>query len=321
MRKTTLAAAAALLVATCPTLPHAQPYPAKAIRFVVPFAPGGGTDYLARLIALKLSESMGQPVIIDNRPGGGGTIGADIVAQSPPDGYTLVLGSPGSLSVNPNLAQTPYDPLRDFTPLSLATISPFAISANAALPAGNIRELIELAKSRPGTLNYGTSGVGSMGYFAGEHLKMRTGVNAVHVAFKGSAPVSVALMSGEIQLSWENLPVVLPLARSGKLKVLGIGSPARSALAPELPAIAETVPGFEAITAFGVLGPAKMPAAIVKRLNDELVKALKEPKVSELLASRGMQSSANTPSEYARFIQREYHTYGEIIRKTGIKAE
>jgi len=248
-------------------------------------------------------------------------LGADIVAKSPPDGYTILLGSPGSLSVNPNLTKTPYDPLRDFTPLSLATLSPFAIAANTVVPASTVKELIALAKSKPGTLNYGTAGTGSTGHFAGEHFRMLTGIDIVHVAFKGSAPATTALLSGETQLSFENLPGLLPLARGGKIKILGVGSITRSPLAPEVPPIAESVPGYESVTAFGVLAPAKLPVAIIKRLNDELVKGLNEPKVSKLLASRGMQSVPNTPAEYASFLRREYIRYGEIIKKTGIRIE
>ena len=293
-------------------------YPAKTIRFVVPFAPGGGTDYLARLIALKLTESMGQPVIVDNRAGGGGIAGADIVAKSPPDGYTILLGSPGSLSINPNFTKTPYDPLRDFTPLTLATLSPFAVAAHSAVPASSVKELIALAKSRPGTLNYGTAGTGSAGHFSGEYFRMLTGINIVHVPYKGSALSSTAVLSGELQLTFENLPIVLPLARGGKMKILGVGSTTRSLLAPEIPTIAETVPGYESVTAFGVLAPAKLPAAITKRLHDELVKALNESKISDQLASRGMQTATNAPAEYAEFLRREHMRYGDIIKKTGI---
>jgi len=321
MQRIAVIAVTMLLVLAGSVSAQGQSYPTKAIRFVVPFTPGGGTDYLARLIALKLSEYLGQPVIADNRAGAGGVLGADIVAKSPPDGYTLLLGSPGSLSVNPNLTKTPYDPLRDFTPLTLATISPFALAANSAVSANTLRELIELAKSKPGTLNYATAGTGSTGHFAGEHFRMLTGINIVHVPFKGGAPATNAVLSGETQLSFENLPNLLPLARSGKLKILGVGSTARSTLAPDVPAIAESVPGFESVTAFGVLAPAKLPVAIVKRLNDEIVKILNEPKVSELLAARGMQSVPNTPDDYARFLRREYLRYGEIIKKTGIKIE
>jgi tripartite-type tricarboxylate transporter receptor subunit TctC len=321
MQRYTVIAVTMLLVLAGSVSAQGQGYPTKPIRFVVPFAPGGGTDYLARLIALKLSDSLGQPVIVDNRPGAGGVLGADIVAKSPPDGYTILLGSPGSLSVNPNLTKTPYDPLRDFSPLSLATLSPFAIAANIAVPANTVKEVIALAKSKPGALNYGHAGIGSTGHFSGEHFRMLTGINIVHVPFKGSAPASTALLSGETQLSFENLPVLLPLAHSGKLKILGVGSTTRSALAPEVPAIAESVPGYESVTAFGVLAPAKLPAAIVKRLNDELLKALTEPKVSEQLAARGMQSVPNAPAQYADFLRREYLRYGEIIKKTGIKIE
>jgi tripartite-type tricarboxylate transporter receptor subunit TctC len=293
-------------------------YPSKTIRFVVPFAPGGGTDFLARLIAGKLTESMGQPVIVDNRPGGGGITGADIVAKSPPDGYTILLGSPGSLSINPNFTKTPYDPQRDFTPLSLATLSPFAVAAHSAVAANSVKELIALAKARPGTLNYGTAGNGSAGHFSGEYFRMLTGINIVHVPFKGSALSSAAVLGGEIQLTFENLPIVLPLARGGKMKILGVGSNARSPLAPDVPTIAETVAGYESVTAFGVLAPARLPPAIVHRLHSELVKALNEAKISDQLSARGMQTATNTPAEYAQFLRREFQRYGDIIKKTGI---
>lgn len=295
-----------------------QNYPSKTIRFVVPFAPGGGTDFLARLIALRMSESVGQPVIVDNRAGGGGIIGAEIVAKAPPDGYTLLLGSPGSLSINPNFGNTPYNAQRDFTPLTLATLSPFSIATHASVPVASVKDLIALAKAKPGSLNYSTSGNGSIAHFSGEHFKLLTGVNLTHVPYKGGGPASAALMAGEVQMTFENLPVVLPLSRSGKIRILGVGSSKRSLLAPEIPTIAETIPGYESITAFGVLGPARLPAAIVKRLNEELVKALNEPKVSDQLSSRGMQVATNSPAEYAQFLRREYDKYAEIIKKTGV---
>jgi tripartite-type tricarboxylate transporter receptor subunit TctC len=272
MKRRTWFVAGALLAAV--NMGYAQRYPAKSIRFVVPFAPGGGTDFLARLIALHLSEALGQPVLIDNRPGAGGAVGADLVAKSPADGYTIMLASPGSLSINPHMAKTPYDPLRDFAPVSLATVSPFAMSANLSVPANSVKELIALATAKPGTLNFGSSGSGSTGHIAGEQLKMLTGINMVHVAFKGSSGVSTALLSGEIQLGFENLPVVLALARAGKLKLLGVASLQRSPLAPDVPTVAEGgVPGYETITAFGVAAPAKTPPTAVDVLNREIGRA------------------------------------------------
>lgn len=315
------AAIASIAMALLAPAHHAnaqQSYPNKAIRFVVPFAPGGGTDFLARLIAQRMSESMGQPVIVDNRAGGGGIIGAEIAAKSPPDGYTIVMGSPGSLTINPLLSKTPYDPQRDFTPLSLATLSPFSIATHASVPVTNVKELIALAKAKPGTLNYSTSGNGSIAHFSGEHFKLLTGVNLMHVPYKGGGPASTALVAGEVQMTFENLPVVLPLARGGKIRILAVGSSKRTTLAPEIPTIAETVQGYESVTAFGVLGPAKLPAAIVKRLNEELVKALSDARISDQLSSRGMQVAANSPSEYAQFLAREHEKYLAIVKKTGI---
>ena len=314
--------AGALMLLAAVSSGYAQPYPVKSIRFVVPFAPGGGTDFLARLIALRLSDALGQPVVADNRPGAGGAVGAELVAKSPADGYTIMLSSPGSLSINPHLSKTPYDPLRDFAPIALATVSPFAMSASLAVPANSVKELIALAKAKPGTLNFGSSGNGSTGHIAGEQLKMLAGINIVHVPFKGSAGVSNALLGGEIQLGFENLPVVLALAKAGKLKLLGVASTQRSPLAPDVPTISESgVPGYETITAFGVVAPAKTPPEIINILNREIVKILHQPDIRDMLAARGMQSIGDTPQDYARFLRREYEKYGDIIKKAGIKLD
>lgn len=301
----------------------AQPFPAKPVRFVVPFAPGGGTDFLTRLISQRLAASLAQPVVVDNRPGAGGVIGADLVAKAPADGHTILLGSPGSLSISPNLLpNAPYDPLRDFAPLTLATVSPFALTANPAVPAASVKELIALAKARPGQLNFGTAGTGATGHIAGEQFKLLAGVNIVHVPFKGSAFATTAVIAGEIQLTFENLPVALPHARSGRLKILGVGSAERSPLAPEFPTIREGgVTGYEAVTAFGVLAPAKTPHRVIEKLNQEIVKILHDPEVRDMLALRGMQSVGNTTAEYALYMRREFTRYGEIIRKAGIKIE
>jgi tripartite-type tricarboxylate transporter receptor subunit TctC len=300
----------------------AQSYPVKSIRFVVPFAPGGGTDFVSRLIAVRLTETLGQPVLVDNRPGAGGAIGAELVAKSPADGYTIMLASPGSLSINPHMSKTNYDPLRDFAPIALATISPFAMSATLALPANSVKELIALAKAKPGALTYGSSGNGSTGHIAGEQLKILSKINILHVPFKGSAGVSSALLSGEIQLGFENLPVVLSLSKAGKLKLLGVASAQRSPLAPEVPTISEGgVPGFETITAFGVVAPAKTPAYVIEILNREIVKLLRQNETRDMLAARGMQAIGDTPQDYARFLRREYEKYGDIIKKAGIRLE
>lgn len=323
MNNAALIMASALLALGGHSAVRAQAFPTKPIRFVVPFAPGGGTDFLARLIAPRLSDSLGQSVIVDNRPGAGGVIGAELVAKAPADGYTILLGSPGSMSISPHLlSKIPYDSLRDFKPIVLATVSPFALTANPAVPANSVKDLIALAKVKPGTLNFGTAGSGATGHIAGEQFKLLAGVNIVHVPFKGSAYATTAVISGEIQLTFENLPVALPHARSGKLKILGIGSVERSPLAPEFPTIREAgVPGYEAVTAFGVLAPGKTPPIVAQTLNQGIAKIMRNPEVRDVLASRGMQSVGSTPGQYAQFLRREFDKYGEIIRKAGIKLE
>ncbi len=323
MNNTAAIMAGALFVLGGYGVANPQSFPTKPIRFVVPFAPGGGTDFLTRLISPRLSESLGQPVVVDNRAGAGGVIGAELVAKAPADGHTILLGSPGSMSISPHLLlKIPYDSLRDFKPLVLATVSPFAMTANPAVPANSVKDLIALAKARPGTLNFGTAGSGATGHIAGEQFKLLAGVDIVHVPFKGSASATTAVISGEIQLTFENLPVALPHARSGKLKILGIGAVERSPLAPEFPTIREAgVPGYEAITAFGVLAPGKTPHNVAERLSHEIAKILRSPEVRDILASRGMQSIGSTPEQYAQHLRREFEKYGEIIRKAGIKLE
>lgn len=323
MNKPALIMTSALLALGGHGAVHAQAFPTKPIRFVVPFAPGGGTDFLARLISPRLSDSLGQNVIVDNRAGAGGVIGAELVAKATADGHTILLGSPGSMSISPHLlSKIPYDSLRDFKPIVLATVSPFALTANPAVPANSVKDLIALAKAKPGTLNFGTAGSGATGHIAGEQFKLLAGVNIVHVPFKGSAYATTAVISGEIQLTFENLPVALPHARSGKLKILGIGSVERSPLAPEFPTIREAgVPGYEAVTAFGVLAPGKTPQGVARRLNQGIAKIMHNPEVRDVLASRGMQSIGSTPEQYAQFLRREFDKYGEIIRKAGIKLD
>ena len=301
----------------------AQPYPAKPIRFVVPFAPGGGTDALARLLALRLPEGLGQPVVVDNRGGAGGVIGAELAARAPADGYTMMLGSPGPLTINPNLsARLPYDSMRDFAPVTLATISPFVLVLHPSVPATTVKELIALARAKPGQLNYGSAGAGAVNHFSAEQFKALARVDLVHVPYKGSGPAVIDLVGGRLQLMFENLPTVLPHVRSGKLRMLGVGTTARSALAPEYPTIAEAgVPGYEASTAFGVLLPAKTPAAIVARLNRELVRILHSADIRERLSAQGLEAVGGTPEEYAKHLREELARYGRVAKAANIRTE
>ena len=256
------------------------------MRIIVPFAAGGGTDLVGRTIAQRLTETMGQPFVVENRGGAGGVIGADMVAKAAPDGHTLVIGSPGSLTINPNMtSKMPYDSLRDFAPVSLATISPFILTVHPVLPVKNLKEFIAFAKTQPGKLNYGTSGNGSVSHLSTEYLKTLAGINLVHVPYKGSSLALTDTLAGQLQVLFDNLPVVQPHIRAGKLRLMGAGTQKRSALIPDAPTIAEAgVPGFEASTAFGVLAPGKTPADIVNRLSSEIQRVLQSTEIKQRLA-------------------------------------
>ena len=301
----------------------AQTYPVKPVRLIVPFAPGGGTDILGRMLCAKLTESLGQPFIVDNRGGAGGVIGAELAAKSPGDGYTLLLGSPGPLTINPALqARMAYDSLRDFAPISLGTISAFTLVVHPSLPARSVKELVALAKAKPGQLNYGSGGNGSVAHFSVEQFKALANVNIVHVPYKGSNPSLTDLVAGQLQMTIENMPVTLPHVRAGRLRMLAVGTKNRSSFVPELPTIAEAgVPGYESSTAFGVLAPAKTPAAIVANLNAEIVKALRTPDVKEKLSGLGMEAVGSTPEQYAAHIREELAKYAKLVKAAGIRPD
>jgi len=320
------ALAGALCLVTALTFPGttaAQIYPAKPIRFIVPFAPGGGTDALARLLSQRLVEALGQPVVVDNRSGAGGVIGAELAARAPADGYTLLLGSPGPLTINPNLfARLPYDTLRDFAPITLATISPFVLVLHPSVPAGSVKELVALAKAKPGQMNYGSAGNGSVSHFSAEQFKALAGIPLAHIPYKGAGPAVIDLVGGRLQLMFENQPTVLPHIRSAKLKALAVGTKTRSAALPEYPTVSEAgVPGYESSTAFGVLASAKTPAPIIGRLNRELVKILHSSDIRERMAAQGQEAVGGTPQQYAAHLKEELAKYGRIVKTAGIKAE
>ena len=301
----------------------AESYPEKSIRLIVPFPPGGGTDLVARVLAQQLSEAFIQPVVVDNRPGAGGVVGTEIAARATTDGYTLVLGSPGPLTINPVLRkQMPYQTLRDFAPITLATISPFTLVVHPSQPVRSVKELIALAKSKPGQLNYGSGGNGSVSHFSAEQFKGLAGVDIVHIPFKGAAPSVGELLAGRLQLIFENLPTVLPHVRSGKLRMIAVGTKARSKLVPEIPTIAESgVPGYESSTAFGVLFPARTPAAAVARMNGELVKILQSAEIVERLSGQGLQAVGSAPRDYAAHLKEELAKYGRLAKMARIRIE
>jgi tripartite-type tricarboxylate transporter receptor subunit TctC len=318
----TAASTPALAQTPSPAKAKTPAYPTKPLRFIVPFAPGGSTDLVARVLAQRLPESLGQAVVVDNRAGAGGVIGAELASRAPADGYTILLGSPGPLTINPNLQRVPYDTLRDFSPITLATISPFILVLHPSVSANSVKEFVALAKSRPGQLNYGSAGTGSVSHFSAEQFKSLAGIDIVQVPYKGAGPAVADLVGGRLHVMFENLPSVITHVRSGKLKALAVGTRTRSRLVPELPTIDEAgVPGYESSTAFGVLAPQKTPAAIVARLNQEIVKVLTSADIRERLSAQGLETAGGTPQQYAEHLGNELAKYGRIVKAAGIKVE
>ena len=301
----------------------AQNYPTKPIRLIVPFVAGGGTDLVGRTIGQKLTGIFGQPIVVDNRAGAGGVIGADLAAKAPPDGYTLLIGSPGPLTINPVLSpKMPYDALRDFAPVSLATISPFVLVVNPALAATSVQQLVALAKEKASALNYGSAGNGSVAHLATEQFKAIARIEIMHVPYKGSLPALNDLLAGQTQMQFENLPIVLPHIRAGKLRALAVGTKQRSALLPEYPTMIEAgVPGYESSTAFGVLAPARTAPEIIAKLNREITQILALPDVKERLSNLGLEPVGGPPTRYADQIRAELAQNARVVKAAGIRID
>ena len=300
----------------------ADEYPARAVRVIVPFAPGGGTDIVARLLGQQLSQKLGQSFVIENRPAGSGIVGADLVAKAPADGYTLLFAF-SSLSSSARLfSHLPYDPIRDFAPVALATTSPLLAVVPASLQANNVGEFVAYAKARPGKLNYGSSGPGSSPHLATELFLSMTGTQMAHIAYKGIAPAITALLADEVQFSLVPIAVGMPHVRSGKLRALGVAGLTRSSAAPELPTIAESgLPGFEVIGWWGLLAPAKTPRSAVDLLNRELRAALEASGVRRTLLDQGMDPAPGTPEQFGALIKTDMDKWGEIGRRLGVKLD
>ncbi len=301
----------------------AQPYPVKPIRMVLTYPPGGNTDLVGRALAHKLAESMGQQVVVDNRGGAGGILGTLITTQAAPDGYTIMLGTSAGMVINPLLSsKLAYDPVRDFAPVSMVVIVPQLLVTNPQLPAKNMRELIALAKAKPGYLNAGSSGVGTPNHLGTELLKWLAGVNIVHVPYKGGAAALTDLIGGQIQMAFSSVPAVLPHIKAGRLNALGVGSAKRSPALPNIPTIAEAgVPGYEYTTWFGIFAPVRTPRAIVTRLNAEIVKALNAPEMNERFVSLGGDPEPGTPDDLRRYMAAESARWTKTIKASGIKLE
>ena len=294
-------------------------YPVKPLRFVVPYAPGGGTDIIGRLVGTRLTEAWGQPVVIDNRPGGGTVIGTEVVARAPPDGYTVLL-STGTHAVNASLyPKLPFDPVRDFEPVGMIAVAPNVLVVHPSVPARSVRDLIALARQRPGQLAYASSGNGGTGHLAMEMLKQMAVIDAIHVPYKGAGPAVTAILSGEVGASINNMIALVPQIRAGRIRALGVTTTTRSAILPDVPAIAESgLAGFEASGWFGAWVPARTPAAVVDRLSAELGRIVRSPEVGEHLKAQGAEPIGNRPDAFARTIAADIVKWQKVLKATRI---
>jgi len=314
---------AAALATLCATGAVAQQYPTRAIRVVVGFAPGGGTDIVARIIGAKLSETWKQPVLVDNRAGATGTIGADIVAKSPPDGYTLILGHVNSHGIAPNLfKKLPYDAQRDFEMVAYVGYVPNVLVVHPSIPAKNVKELIAIAKSRPGQMSYASSGVGSTQHLAGEMLKLISGIDIVHVPYKGSGPAVVDLIAGHVVMNFDTMPPVLPHIQSGRMRALAVTTPKRAGPLPNVPTMVESgLKGFEMTNWYGFMAPGKTPRDIVSRLNGEINKIMALPEQKSKLEEIGTQLEPGSTEQFTKFLASEIAKYAKLVKASGVTIE
>ena len=319
-RRQFLIAAGALLAAP---LARAQgAFPSRPIRIIVPASPGGAADILSRTIAQKLADAWGQPVLVDNRTGAAGIIGAEAAAKAPNDGYTIMMGFAGIIAVNPSLYKTlPYDSVKDYAPVALVALSPLMLVVHPAVPAYSVNELIALAKAKPGQLNFASTGSGSTQHLSAELFKSMAGIDMTHIPYKGSSLAYPDLLAGNVSLMFENMLSMLPNAKSGKVRALAVTGTKRSAAMPDLPTVADSVPGFSAVGWYGVLAPAGTDAAIVNKLSAEINRILKLPEVSERLSSLGAEPSGSTPEEFAAHIRTEIAKWGKVVRDSGARIE
>ena len=318
--KRVLAFVAACLAANGSAL--AQAYPAKPIRLIVTFAAGGGTDLVARAVAPKLAESLGQPVVVENRAGANGAVGADAVAKSAADGYTLCACAAGTMVIGPHTTKQPFDSLKDFAPVSLVAASPFVVTVHPSVNAASVPELIQLAKANPGKINFGSSGIGGAPHLSTELFKAMAGVDMVHVAYKGLGPAMTDLLGGQIQLMFADVAVVAPHVKSGKLRALAVSGNRRTPGFPALPTVAEAaLPGYSAGTWYGLFAPAGTPAPVLQRLSADVRAALAVPEVSNALVAQGVEPASSTPAEFAQFVREEHAKWGKVIREANVKVE
>ena len=315
-------AVAAALLAVVAGAASAQTWPARPVKLVVPFSPGAGTDALSRIVAQKMSEGLGQQIVVDNRPGAGGTLGTEIVAKAAPDGYTLLF-APAAHAINQSIyPKLNYDTQKDFVPISIVASLPVVLAVHASVPAKSVGELVTLTKARPGQLNMGSAGNGTVFHLTGELLKQSAGLSIVHVPFKGGAPAMAALVAGQVEMAFETSLTVQPHAHSGALRPLAVASPARIALFPDLPTLAEAgIPGILAENWYGLYAPAGTPAPIVMKVHQELMTALKDADVRQKLTAQGAEVRGTTPEEAATFVAAEMTKWAKVVKEAGVKLD
>ncbi|MBI3043866.1 MAG: tripartite tricarboxylate transporter substrate binding protein [Betaproteobacteria bacterium] len=300
----------------------ARGFPSKPIRWIVPFPPGGAADIISRAIGQKLGEAWGQQIVIDNRPGAGGNVGTEIASRAAPDGYTVIV-VPATFTTSPSLYRNlRFDPVKDFTPVTLISYSPLVLVVHPSLPATSVKRLIALARARPGQINYASSGVGASAHLAAELFKATAGVDIVHVPYKGQPPAMIDLVSGQMQMMFPNMPVVLPHAKAGKLRPLAVTTAKRATVMPGIPTMIESgMPGFEVTQWTGLVAPAGTPKPVITALHSEVVRALGQPDVRRMLSNQGFEPVGNTPEQFSTYIRAEMEKWGKVIKEAGIRAE
>jgi tripartite-type tricarboxylate transporter receptor subunit TctC len=321
MHAKVLAIAAAVAAGTMPGA-MAQTWPAKPVRYLVGYAPGGGTDIVARTMGVKLTEMLGQQFVIDNRPGAGGNIATETLIRAPADGYTIMAGNIGPIAVNPSLYKLSFDPLKDLAPVSLLALAPLLIVVHPTLPAKNIKELIALAKREPGKLSYSSAGTGSSNHLAGALFNLLAGVDTVHIPYRGAGPAMVDLLAGQVMLSFVTMPSAMSHIKTGKLRVLAVTSSKRSSIAPEVPTTAEAgLPGHEVSAWYSVVVVTGTPKPVIDRLHGALVKTLQAPEVRDRLIAEGADPIGNTPEEFGAFMIAETAKWAKVVKVSGMRAE
>ncbi|HUL91517.1 MAG TPA: tripartite tricarboxylate transporter substrate binding protein [Burkholderiales bacterium] len=309
------------LALVCAGTAFAQTYPSRPIKVIVPWPPGQATDVAARMVAERLVPVLGQPVVPDNRPGAGGVVGCEAAAKSPADGYTLVAGSSGPISISPNVQKVAYDPLKDFVPISLLAVNPFMLVVNPSIPANNVKELIALLKANPGKYSFASSGSGATSHLMAVLFNSMAGVNVVHVPYKGSSQSITDVVSGQIAYTIETVPAVAGLVKAGKLRALGATSLTRAEAMPEVPTIAETLPGYEMFGWIGLMAPAGTPGAITDRISAETQKIMQDPEIRKRFLAAGMEPAGNTPAQFHDFLIKQNERYGSIVKQAHVKLD